>query len=373
MKKSASTPVKKATKDNSGSTKSSLMIIGGFFVLLVPILAVVYQFYNKASSPVAITSTASEMSAKLPVHANPDGKPREATKSCIDRHKQCKQFADGKACEQTPGWMVVNCPQSCNTCHLRDPAIRCDRQALDMDNNPIYQPGDMNKMFESLISKYSSKYDINIISRSPWVVTFDNFLSDKEVAALIKTVKRWERSTDVGTTNEIGETGRVLSTGRTSSNSWCDKDCESHPNVKQVLKKIETITGVPKQNYESFQILRYEIGQKYDTHHDYGADDIGLACGPRILTFFLYLSDVEEGGETAFPTLNITVKPKKGRALLWPSTLDEDPEQIDARTMHAALPVIKGKKFAANSWIHLYNYEEPNRWGCTGTFDDLEE
>ena len=119
--------------------------------------------------------------------------------------------------------------------------------------------------------------------------------------------------------------------------------------------------------------MRYEIGQKYDTHHDYGADDIGLACGPRILTFFLYLSDVEEGGETSFPTLNITVKPKKGRALLWPSTLDEDPEQMDARTMHAALPVIKGKKFAANSWIHLYNYEEPNKWGCTGTFDDLEE
>lgn len=60
-------------------------------------------------------------------------------------------------------------------------------------------------------------------------------------------------------------------------------------------------------------------------HHDYGREDVGLACGPRILTFFLYLSDVEEGGETAFPKLNISVRPKKGTALLWPSTLDENP------------------------------------------------
>ncbi len=56
------------------------------------------------------------------------------------------------------------------------------------------------------------------------------------------------------------------------------------------MRKIEEVTGVPRANYESFQVLRYEHGQKYNVHHDYGADDVGLACGPRILTFFLYLS-----------------------------------------------------------------------------------
>jgi prolyl 4-hydroxylase len=89
-----------------------------------------------------------------------------------------------------------------------------------------------------------------------------------------------------------------------------------------------------------------------------------------MLTFFLYLSDVEEGGETYFPTLDIAVKPKKGRAVLWPSTLVEFPTQIDPRTMHEARKVIKGRKFAANSWIHVYDYRKPNLWGCTGTFDE---
>lgn len=96
-----------------------------------------------------------------------------------------------------------------------------------------------------------------------------------------------------------------------------------------------------------------------------------LACGPRILTFFLYLSDVEEGGETAFPHLGIAVKPAKGKALLWPSTQDSNLEMQDHRTTHEAKPVIRGKKFAANTWIHLYNFVTPNLWGCTGTFDQI--
>ena len=58
------------------------------------------------------------------------------------------------------------------------------------------------------------------------------------------------------------------------------------------------------------------------------------AAGPRVLTFFLYLSDVEEGGETAFPLLGIAVKPKKGKALLWPSVLDHDTLSYEPRTLH---------------------------------------
>ncbi|RYH18250.1 2OG-Fe(II) oxygenase [archaeon] len=94
-----------------------------------------------------------------------------------------------------------------------------------------------------------------------------------------------------------------------------------------------------------------------------------LACGPRILTFFLYLSDVEEGGETSFPNLNIKVKPARGKAILWPSVTNTNLLVQDSRTNHAALPVVKGVKYAANSWIHLYDFQQSNLWGCTGAFD----
>ena len=67
-----------------------------------------------------------------------------------------------------------------------------------------------------------------------------------------------------------------------------------------------------------------------------------------ILTFFLYLSDVEEGGATNFPDLNIAVKPKVGRALLWPSVLDSNPMDKEPRTDHEAQDVVRGLKFGAN-------------------------
>jgi prolyl 4-hydroxylase len=313
--------------------------------------------------------------SNIPKGANPDGKPRPAVKDCIDRHQECRKFRKNGECHRNPGWMIINCPRSCNdltdSCRLRDPKLRCDRKALNMSVFPTYQPGDMNRMFESLETRFGNRYGITVISRDPYVVTFDNFISDDEGHALITHIQRWERSTDTGMTNEYGETGRILSQGRTSTNGWCTHECESHPKVQQLFRKIEEVTYVPSKNYESFQVLRYEKNQYYRVHHDSSPEDVQLACGPRILTFFLYLSDVEEGGETAFPQLNIAVKPKKGRALLWPSSLDRNLEETDSRTFHEAKPVKRGTKIAANAWIHLYEYAKPNLWGCTGSFDEL--
>lgn len=321
----------------------------------------------------------------MPKGANAAGRPRDAPKDCVDRHEECIGFQQAGECLRNPGWMIVNCPASCNAetnaCALRDPKLRCGRAGLNISTSPVYrngrrtpegaEDGDMHRMFSSLQQRFGDRYPMEVLSRSPWVVVLDNFTTPEEGAALVSSIQRWERSTDTGAMNDYGESGRILSSGRTSSNGWCTGGCEEVPLVKRVFGRIEEVTGVPRRHYESFQVLRYEPGQHYQAHHDYGAEDVALACGPRILTFFLYLSDVEEGGETAFPSLGIAVKPRRGRALLWPSTLDEDLEAIDRRTVHEARPVIKGSKLAANAWIHLYEYAKPNLWGCTGSFDEL--
>ena len=79
----------------------------------------------------------------------------------------------------------------------------------------------------------------------------------------------------------------------------------------------------------------------------------------------MYLNDVEEGGGTHFSRLGITVKPKTGRVLLWPSVLNEDPNKKDPRTHHEALPVEKGVKYGANAWIHQRNFKKVYAEKCS--------
>jgi len=82
------------------------------------------------------------------------------------------------------------------------------------------------------------------------------------------------------------------------------------------------------------------------------------------LTLFLYLNDVEAGGGTDFPQLGLTVLPKRGSALLWPSVLDADPDSKDPRTEHQALPVEAGTKYGANAWVHQRSFKEPYKKAC---------
>ena len=70
-------------------------------------------------------------------------------------------------------------------------------------------------------------------------------------------------------------------------------------------------------------------------------------------------------GATNFPKLKIEVKPKVGRALLWPSVLDSNPKDKEPRTDHEAQDVIKGTKFGTNAWIHLHDYMAAQDLGCT--------
>jgi prolyl 4-hydroxylase len=162
-----------------------------------------------------------------------------------------------------------------------------------------------------------------------------------------------------------GSYDKKVNTGRTSTNAWCQNDCEADPHTAAVIQRMEDITGIPSPNFEFLQLLKYEVGQYYQQHHDYIEFHTERKQGVRTLTIFLYLNDVEEGGGTNFPLMgNLTVLPKKGRALIWPSVLNDDPNAKDTRTEHQALPVERGVKYGANAWIHQRDFKEPYARAC---------
>ena len=313
--------------------------------------------------------------------------PKEATTSktrCKDRYPVCKKEAARGECTNNPGWMIVNCCQACEEKegygHLIDSEVRCTRERLNA-TKAAFDVGSLNDLFTRWATEDKfQQYEPNVISSpgkthgaehdGPWILTFDSFIDDEEIEALLKGGEYggFERSTDQGkVVASSGEKEKVVSTSRTSSNAWCRRECERLPGVRRVSKRIEEISGIPQGNYESFQILKYEVGEFYRRHHDSSGKNKNIS-GHRILTVFLYLNDVEEGGETAFTDLGIAVKPKKGRALIWPSVLNDDPNSYDPRTFHEARAVVKGRKYAANHWIHQYDFRNANLWGCSGSF-----
>ena len=290
-------------------------------------------------------------------------------KNAWENEQECNQWAaEGECINNTP-FMREQCAKSCMFC---DYETRCKpfdyyQPALDLSNIP--NPNMFQKVFFDLLSnKYlCHKYNISMLSLDPPIIQFNNFVPDMIVSELLKNGSfEFERSADAGELDENFVYKSIISNSRTSSNSWCDEECQQMSAAQFLLSSIEEVTGIDRLHFEQLQVLKYEVGEHYLEQHDFIDMQYDMPCGPRLLTLFVYLNDVEEGGETAFPRLGIKVKPQKGKAILWPNVLSNDPFEKLESTHHAALDVVKGRKYAINAWIHLFDFTNPHKMGCTG-------
>jgi prolyl 4-hydroxylase len=264
----------------------------------------------------------------------------------------------------------------CGTCEQLSDETRCP---YDKDTMPdAWKPGDLNQYFTNLTTlEQFRRYEPKVLSRpeylpgdseenadhilGPWIVTLENVITKEESERLI------ELGHAEGFKQSVIADGTVdghAYAGRTSSNAWCQFKCYNDTLAQSALARVTEISMIPEQNSEYWQLLKYGEGEFYHNHHDYGGAHKIRQQGVRILTIYLYLNNVEEGGGTSFPSLNVTVMPAQGRALIWPSVLNEDPNEMDPRTFHEALPVLKGVKYGANAWIHLRDFKGPLHNNC---------
>lgn len=208
-----------------------------------------------------------------------------------------------------------------------------------------------------------------VLSSDPWVIVFDRFLSEEEMVDIDSTLFEKSEALFKGS---VADRASSMSQARHSETAFCIGACDTSTASQLVQRRAGAIARTPVANIDFVQALRYRTGMFYKRHHDNRESFKYLPCGTRTFTFFVYLSDVEEGGGTDFPRLNLTVQPQRGRAVLFQDTLDSDPTTSDDRTDHEALPVVRGLKRGLNVWLYQYSYKSLWKHGCTGiAFADM--
>ena len=179
--------------------------------------------------------------------------------------------------------------------------------------------------------------------------------------------------------------GSLVSDIRTSSGAFIGRGHDS--TTSAIERRIALWSQIPEDHGEAIQVLRYQHGEEYRAHFDYFFHKAGMGNN-RIATVLLYLSDVEEGGETVFPNTaapggrtgewspcaanSIAVKPVKGDALLfWSMKVGGE---LDGGSSHAGCPVIRGEKWTATKWCAKHGgwqaaaltvSDRETRAGCT--------
>lgn len=181
--------------------------------------------------------------------------------------------------------MLRECTPACQACHTLDHKYKCP---LDFSvHHALPQPGDLTDMFQRIVKDYP-QYQPNILSMpnptdeqrnnddddivdGPWVIELDQLLTHDECDRLIElgNVSGYKSSTGLGNERQDGSYESIAITGRTSANAWCIGDCMNDAVPKVVEARISNVLGIPTPHSEYLQLLQYEVGQMYESHHDF--------------------------------------------------------------------------------------------------------
>nr|XP_043616920.1 probable prolyl 4-hydroxylase 9 isoform X2 [Erigeron canadensis] len=246
-------------------------------------------------------------------------------------------------------------------------------QQVETENNSLHDPK------PRILTTADNQYDplphgesgddsfttipFQVLSWDPRALYYPGFATDEQCDGIIKMAKvKLAPSTLALRKGETAENTKGI---RTSSGMFISSSEDKTGILDQIEKKIERATMIPRGHGEAFNVLRYEIGQRYNSHYDaFNPTEYGPQKSQRIASFLLYLSDVEEGGETMFPFENgentasnydfkkcigLKVKPRKGDGLLFYSLYPNG--TIDPTSLHGSCPVIKGQKWVATKWL----------------------
>ncbi len=190
--------------------------------------------------------------------------------------------------------------------------------------------------------------DVLAVLTSPRLVLLGNVLSEYECDALIEAAQpSLIQSRVVGNDPEQSE----LSDIRTSSGTFFNR--KQSPLIATIEARVSRLVGLPEENGEGLQVLKYLAGAKYEPHQDYFDTELSSTPaqlrrgGQRIATMLMYLNNPTRGGGTIFPDANFEVAPRRGSAVIFTYAKAD----ASSHALHGGSPVIEGEKWVATKWF----------------------
>lgn len=194
------------------------------------------------------------------------------------------------------------------------------------------------------------------VSGDPLIWVVDDFVTEVECEHIMQIAAKKMSAARV---SRFG--GNEVSAKRTGSVAWVKHD--QTPIVRGLVKRVSDLVGVPATHSESLQVVHYGETQEYRPHYD--AWDINTAKGRektaiggnRAVTVLMYLNEVDEGGATSFPNLDLEVAAIPGRMCIF-HDLSVGSSERHVDSLHGGTPVLAGEKWACNLWFREERYQK---------------
>ena len=185
-------------------------------------------------------------------------------------------------------------------------------------------------------------YDLIIIQEN--VIPEENL---QDIMLLTNNTKDIHQATIINDKEEGGSETNL----ETRNTLWYHITEEMATKFEQAVAGCFREYVVPKYNcqfkaYEPVQFLGYPVGGHYKSHNDGEYFNIETRQWERLMerdvSFLFYLNDQYGGGELEFTDLGLTIKPKKGMMIAFPSYKE---------FAHKVHPVTWGHRYSLVSWV----------------------
>jgi prolyl 4-hydroxylase len=223
-------------------------------------------------------------------------------------------------------------------------AVTIDEATADyVYEAPRLRPGSRIETFDRVVR-------VAARAERPVLAVLRDLLSPEECASLIERARpRLVPSTVVDPT-----TGRDVVAGHRTSLGMFFRLAED-ALVARLDRRVSEVMNLPVGNGEGFQVLHYPTGAQNTPHFDFlqpsnPANHASIRrSGQRVSTLIAYLNDVDDGGETVFPSAGWSVSPEPGSAVYFEYA--NGLGQVDPATVHGSNAIVRGEKWVLTKWM----------------------